>query len=100
MTQDHFEPPPIPLCSQALVATVKRRLQEAVESGKASDAKILVDIIERLAKMAWLDDLSPQERFVADHARSTQAIAAVDRHLAQFLKEQQELDSAIEDDHL
>jgi hypothetical protein len=100
MTQDTFEPPPIPLCSKALVVTLKRRLHEAVEAGKASDAKIFVDIIERIARMAWLDDLSPQQRLEADNARSAQAIAIADLSLANYLKEQQALNSAKDDHHL
>lgn len=100
MINDDLEPPPVPLSSNALVATLKRRLQEAIETGKASDAKIFVDIIERLAKMAWLDDLNPQERFVADKAQSALAIADVDRQLSQYLKERQSVNSSQSKDHL
>jgi hypothetical protein len=91
MTDDIFEPPPVPLCSRALVATLKRRLHEAIGTGKASDAKIFVDIIERLAKMAWLDDLSPRQRHDLELAKSARAIAAVDAQLLGFLADQEGL---------
>jgi hypothetical protein len=90
MMDDDLEPPPVPLCSKALVATLKRRLHDAIETGKAGDAKIFVDIIERLAKMDWLDDLTPQERFEANQAQTARALADVDLRLARFLQEQQE----------
>jgi hypothetical protein len=90
MIDDAYEPPPVPLCSKALVDTLKLRLQEAIETGKAGDAKIFVDIIERLARMDWLDDLTPQQRFEASRAETARALADVDVRLARFLKEQQE----------
>jgi hypothetical protein len=94
MTDPHFEPPPIPLNSKALVATLKRRLVEAIEGGKASEAKIYVDIVERLAKMAWLDDVTPSERAEANRAKRAKVMADVDIRLARFLKAQQEVEKA------
>ena len=89
MTDEFFEPPPIPLNSKALVATLKRRLHEAIETGKPQDAKIFVDIIERLAKMAWLDDTTPEERAAAARARQAVIMADVDMRLARFLQQKQ-----------
>lgn len=88
MTHDPIEPIPVPLCSKALVATLKRRLHDAIETGKPSEAKLFVDIIERLAKMAWLDDLTPQDRFEANRLATARTLAQVDLRLACFLKEQ------------
>lgn len=90
MTDDPFDLLSVPLSSKALVATLKRRLHEAIETGKPSDAKVFVDIIERLAKMAWLDELTNQERFEASQLATARALADVDMRLAHFLKEQGE----------
>jgi hypothetical protein len=90
MTDDLFEPLAVPLCSKVLVATLKRRLHEAIETGKPGDARIFVDIIDRLAKMAWLDDLTHQERFEANRLATAHALADVDFRLAHFLKEREE----------
>jgi hypothetical protein len=96
MSDDVFEPPPVPLNSRALVAVLKHRLLEAIETGKASDAKTFVDIIERLAKMAWLDDATPDERHKADRAKRAQMLADIDVRLAAFLAQQD--DSRNEDE--
>lgn len=97
MSKDIFEPPEIPVNSRALVATLKRRLLVAIETGRASDAKIFVDIIERLARMAWLDDATPQERRDVQQIRRSRVMADVDIRLARFLKSQQEaLDASTE----
>jgi hypothetical protein len=98
MTSTDFEPPEVPLNSRALVRTLKRRLLEAIETGKAADAKTYVDIIERLAKMAWLDDATPQERNAADQARNTKIMADVDIRLARFLKSKREEDAQAKKD--
>jgi hypothetical protein len=95
MTDANFEPPPVPLNSKVLVATLKRRLIDAIETGKASDAKTYVDIIERLAKMAWLDDATPSERAEANRAKRAKVMADVDIRLARFLKAQQEVEGEI-----
>jgi hypothetical protein len=97
MTDDIFEPPAIPLCSKTLVATLKRRLREAIDTGKASEAKLFLDIIDRLAKMDWLDDASPQERMDAENAKTASKIAYVDGLIAHYLTEQ-ESEKAIETD--
>ena len=88
MTREIFEPPEVPLNSRALVAILKRRLHEAIETGKASDAKIFVDIIERLAKMAWLDDTPTAEKEEAERLRKARVMADVNIRIAQLLKEQ------------
>ena len=88
MTREIFEPPEVPLNSRALVAILKRRLHEAIETGKASDAKIFVDIIERLAKMAWLDDTPSAEKEEAERLRKARVMADVETRIAQLLKEQ------------
>jgi SOS response regulatory protein OraA/RecX len=90
MYDDPFEPAPVPLNSRALVNTLKRRLLEAIETGKASDAKIFLDVIERLAKMDWLDDRTPQERFRQDRAERERAFIEVDKKLAAVVKKQNE----------
>jgi hypothetical protein len=100
MNNDILEPPPVPENSKALIAILKRRLHEAIETGKASDAKIFVDIIERLAKMAWLDDLTPRQRYDAELISSARAIAKVDAELMEFLKAQQEMVDDPPDGHL
>ena len=69
-----------------MVATLKRRFHEALESGKASDAKAYLDIIDRLAKMAWLDDTTPRERLRAKYVRRRRIMAEVDRRLAQYVR--------------
>jgi hypothetical protein len=92
MIDANFEPPPVPLNSRNLVATLKRRLMEAIETGKASDAKTYLDIIERLAKMAWLDDATPSERAETIRAKRAKVMADVDIRLARFLKAQQEVE--------
>lgn len=99
MTQHIFEPVTVPLNSQALVATLKCRLTEAVETGKASEARIFVDIIDRLAKMAWLDDITPAERLEVQRANQAYVMADVDRRLIQLLKAQLE-DEAASNQHL
>jgi hypothetical protein len=73
MTFDDFEPPMVPLCSQALVRTLKTRLIETIETGKATEAKAFLDIIDRLARMNWLDEATDEERFERDQ-RETEAI--------------------------
>jgi hypothetical protein len=88
MTDEFFEPPPVPLCSKTLVATLKQRLYEAINDGKASEAKTFLDIIERLAKMAWLDELSAEERDEALNEQAARKIAHVDTLMAQYLNEQ------------
>ncbi len=62
MTDADFQPTKVPVCSQALVTRLKQRLAEAIESGKAVDAKAYLDIIERLAKLHWLDDETLEQR--------------------------------------
>lgn len=93
MTNPDFEPPPMPLNSKVLVATLKRRLIEAIETGKASDAKTYIDVIERLARMAWLDDASPAQRMEANRAKRAKVMADVDIRLARFLAAEQEIET-------
>ena len=88
MSDHSFEPPPIPLNSKILVATLKRRLQEAIETGKASDAKVFLDTYERLAKMDWLDEISPQDRRKINAVKRQRLMADVDQRLARYLSAQ------------
>ncbi len=90
MSDDHFEPDLIPINSQVLVATLKRRLQEAIDTGKASDAKAFVDIIDRLANMAWLDETTSEEKLKLDSAQRQRVMADVDVRLARYLSVQSE----------
>jgi hypothetical protein len=90
MTDPYFEPPPVPVNSRVLVSTLKRRLIEAIETGKPSDAKTYVDIIDRLARMAWLDDASPAERMEANRVKRAKVMADVDIRLARFLAAERE----------
>jgi hypothetical protein len=77
----------VPDNSKALVAILKTRLFEAVELGKASDAKTFLDVIERLAKMSWLDETTPQERLTSDHTRHINELIDLDQAAARFFAE-------------
>jgi hypothetical protein len=76
-----FDPLPVPPCSQHLVTTLKRRLVEAIETGKASDAKTFLDIIERLAQMDWLDTTTPQERCEQQQLADEQTLREIDERI-------------------
>ena len=88
MTRQAFIPPPIPPSSRALVDTLKRRLTQAVDAGHPRDARIYLGIIERLARMHWLDDTLLVEAQEAERVRTTQAMADVKRRMARHLTEQ------------
>jgi hypothetical protein len=85
MTSDDFEPLPVPLCSADLVAILKLRLHEAITDGKASDAKTFLDIIERLARLNWLDDMGPAERHAAFSAQRAQDAHDLHQRLFDFV---------------
>jgi hypothetical protein len=80
-------PPPIPSSSQALVGVLKLQLTKAVMDGKASEAKTYLDVIERLSKLAWLDDLTPKERGMQRQKERTRAIDTLNDYITQWLKE-------------
>jgi SOS response regulatory protein OraA/RecX len=63
------------------------RLTKAIFDGKATKAKIYLDILDRLAKMAWLDDLSPQERAAQTLADRRAATDAMNAYISQWLEE-------------
>jgi SOS response regulatory protein OraA/RecX len=85
MQSDDLQPPPVPPCSTELVATLKLRLYEAIASGKPADAKTLLDIIERLAKLQWLDDLDTTARMAANKAHRDQLERALHEKLQAFV---------------
>jgi hypothetical protein len=87
MPHEDCKPPPIPTFSKGLVAVLKLRLTKAIMDAKASDAKVYFDIIDRLAKMTWLDNLNPQAR--AQEARSEQSAAkeAMNTFIAHWLED-------------
>ncbi|MEN9873878.1 MAG: hypothetical protein RL186_775 [Pseudomonadota bacterium] len=86
MVEPPFEPIPVPLSSKALVDTLKRRLIEADETGRATYAKTFLDVIERLAKMDWLDELTPAERFARDREHRTRILADLDARLVKLVE--------------
>jgi hypothetical protein len=98
MKVDDFEPPPVPINSRALVGILKRRLTEAIEAGKANDAKIFVDIIERLSRMRWLDDATPAQRAQEEAHERAVVMADVDIRLARYLAAQRAEGLVREDD--
>jgi SOS response regulatory protein OraA/RecX len=63
------------------------RLTQATIDGKAAEAKTYLDIIDRLAKMAWLDDLGPQERAAQRLADRRAATDAMNAYIGQWLAE-------------
>jgi SOS response regulatory protein OraA/RecX len=87
MTDFEYQPPLVPASSNDLVVKLKERLIEAVESGKAGDAKIFLDVIDRLAKMNWLDDLSPQERGMQQCLESEETLRRIDAKILAMLVE-------------
>jgi SOS response regulatory protein OraA/RecX len=87
MTDFEYQPPLVPTSSKDLVVKLKERLTEAVESGKAGEAKIFLDVIERLAKLNWLDDLSPQERGMQQHIESEETLRRIDAKILAMLVE-------------
>lgn len=85
MQDDHFQPPPVPLCSKALVAVLKARIYEAIVHGKASDAKLFLDIIDRLARLNWLDEMEPAARAAQNLAEDAQDRADLHAKLYAFV---------------
>jgi hypothetical protein len=88
MSHEDYKPPPIPTCSQGLVSVAKLRLTKAIMDGKASEAKTFLDIIDRLAKMAWLDDLTPSERAQQTRAEKCAATEAMNAYITQWFDDQ------------
>jgi hypothetical protein len=85
MPLDDFKPPAVPLCSQGLVSMLKLRLTMAIVDAKPSDAKTYLDIIDRLSKMAWLDDMTPKERAQQTRAEKNAATQAMNDYISQWL---------------
>jgi hypothetical protein len=80
-------PPPIPDCSKDLVALLKLQLTKAVIDGKANEAKTYLDVIERLAKLDWLDTLSPLQRFTMHQKERAEAADKLNAFITNWLKD-------------
>jgi hypothetical protein len=90
MSFEKSVPPPVPACSQDLVALLKLQLTKAVIDGKANEAKIYLDVIERLSKMAWLDDLTLQERGAQRQKERAAATDRLNEYISNWMKENPE----------
>lgn len=88
MQDDDFEPQPVPLCSKALVSVLKVRLYHAILNGKASDAKTFLDIIDRLARLNWLDELDVRERQALNTRQSAQEAEELHAKLYAYVLDQ------------
>jgi hypothetical protein len=85
MSQLENKPQPVPDNSRDLVRILKLRLTTAIIDGKASDAKTYVDVLERISKLAWLDDLTPVERSEQDRANYARLTQEMNGYIADWL---------------
>jgi hypothetical protein len=86
MENDTFEPIPVPLSTRALVANLKAQLIEAVELGTIHDAKHVLDIIDRLARMDWLDEATVLERLKNEQERRKLLLVDLDARLRKLVQ--------------
>jgi hypothetical protein len=84
-------PPPVPDNSRTLVQVLKLQLTKAIMDGKASEAKAYLDVIDRLSKLAWLDDLSPEARNAQRQIERAQASDKLNEYITQWLLDHPEI---------
>ena len=86
MQKDDLISRPIPMYRHVLIETLKLGLRDAIEGGKVSDAKIYLDVIERLATMDWLDGVTPEQRRASDKLEEATMLRKIDQHILDVLR--------------